>query len=83
MSHILNECESIFHGIGKMKDEKVKIVIDESITPVPQKKYRRVPLHLLDKVDNELKHIFDAWILEPVNDASEWVSRVVIVPKRN
>ena len=59
VSDILSECESIFHDIVKMKGEKVKIAVDESITPVAQKKSRRVPLHLHD-IDNELKHIFDA-----------------------
>ena len=46
MSFFLNEWESIFHGIGKMKDVKVKLAIDKSITPVAQKKHRRVSLHL-------------------------------------
>ena len=33
--------------------------------------------------DNELKHWFDAGIIETVNDTREWVSPVVMLPKRN
>ena len=65
-----------------MKDVKVKWAIDESVTPIVQR-HCRVPFHLRDKIDNELKGLFDAGITEPVNDTSEWVSPMVIVPKRN
>lgn len=65
-----------------MKDVKVKVVTDESVTSVAQK-HRHVPLHFRDKADNELRLLFDARIIEPVNDTSEWVSPVVAVPKRN
>ena len=82
VSDILNEYESIFHGIGKMKDVKVKLANDESITLVAQK-HRCIPVHLPDKVDNEFKRLFDAGIIEPVNYTSECVSPVVVVPKIN
>ena len=75
---MLNKYESIFYGIGNMKDVKVKWAIDESVTPIAQK-HCRVPFHLCDKIDSELKRLFDAGIIEPVNDTSEWVSPIVIV----
>ena len=65
-----------------MKDTKVKWAIDESVTPIAQK-HCRVSFHLCDKIDSELKRLFDTGIIERVNDTSEWVSPVVIVPKRN
>ena len=65
VSDILTKYESTFHSIGKMKDVKVKLAIDESLTPVAQK-HRRAPFHLCDKVDDELKCLFDAGITEPV-----------------
>ena len=65
-----------------MKDVNVKLGIDESVTPVAQK-HRRVPFHLRDKVDKELKRLYDAGVIEPVNESTEWVSPVVIVPKPN
>ena len=54
VSNILNEYECIFHGIDKMKDVKVKLAIDESLTPVAQK-HCCVPFHFRDKVDNKSK----------------------------
>ena len=47
------------HIIGKFKDVKGKLAIDDSVTLFAQK-YCRVPFHLRDKVDIELKCLFDA-----------------------
>ena len=69
MFDILNEYESIFHSICKMKDVKVKLAVDESVTLVAQKQ-PRVRFHLCDKVDNDLKRLFDAGFIEPVKDTS-------------
>ena len=82
MSKILNKYKNILHAIGKMKYIKLKLPIDESVTTVSQKD-RCFPFHLLDKVNNELKYLFDATIIEPVNDTSECVAPVVIVPNIN
>ena len=60
----------------------MKLATNESVTPVAQKN-RRVLFDLRDKVHNELKRLFDAGVIEPVNDTSEWVSPVVEVPKGN
>ena len=79
---ILDEYEDIFHGIGKLKDVKVKLHIDESVKPVAQK-HRRVPFHLRSKVDDELDRLLKAGVIEPVSEATDWVSPVVIVPKRD
>lgn len=65
-----------------MKHVKVKLGIDESVTSVAQK-HHRLPFHLRDKVYNALKRLLDGGITEPVNDTSEWMSLVIIVPKRN
>ena len=65
-----------------MKGVKVKLAVDESVTPAAQK-HCCVLFHLCDKVYNEFKLLFDAGVIETVNDASEWVSPAVMVPKRN
>ena len=77
---ILNEYESIFHSICKMKDVKVKLAVDESVTLVAQQQLR-VRFHLCDKVDNDLKRLFDAGFIEPVKDTSVQVAPVVTVLK--
>ena len=55
---------------------------DEAVKPVAQK-HRRLPFHLRAKVDQELNRLLKAGIIETVDEATEWVSPVVIVPKRN
>lgn len=82
MPDILHKYENIFHGIDKMKDVKVKVAIDESVTPVAQK-HCCVLFHLCDKVDNKSKRLPHAEVIEEVKDTSKWLSLVVIVPNRN
>ena len=82
MPDILHKYENIFHGIDKMKDVKVKVAIDESVTPVAQK-HCCVLFRLCDKVDNKPKRLPDAEIIEEVKDTSKWLTLVVIVPNGN
>ena len=49
-----------------MKDVKVKLAIDDSVTPV--QKHHCIPFHHCDKVHNKLNCLVDAGIIEPVND---------------
>lgn len=65
--------DSLFHGIGKMKDVKVKLHIDKTVEPVAQK-HRRIPFHLRQKVDQELSRLLEAGIIETVNEPTDWVS---------
>ena len=65
-----------------MKHVKVKLDIEESVTSVAQKNHR-LPFHLRKKVYNALKRLLDRGITEPVNGTSEWMSLVIIAPKRN
>lgn len=73
----------LFEGIGKLKDVKVKLHIDEKIPPVAQKP-RRTPFHLRDKVEKELQNLIDQDIIEKVNgEPTPWVSPIVAVPKKD
>ena len=49
MPNVLNEYPEIFHGLGKLKNYKHHIKIDESVPPVIHPS-RRVPFALHDKV---------------------------------
>ena len=71
----------MFHGIGKMKDVQVKLHVDPNVKPVAQK-HRRVPFHLREKLEKELDRLEQAGIIEKVNSATEWVSPLVIAPKK-
>ena len=54
------------------------------MTPVAQQQ-RRIPFHLRTKVDKELNRLLEEDIIERVPDmeATEWISPVVIVPKKD
>ena len=43
---------------------------------------RRIPLYLRKNVDDELNHLFEAEVIEPVQDSSELVSPVLIISKK-
>ncbi|CAB4032489.1 Hypothetical predicted protein, partial [Paramuricea clavata] len=72
----------IFQGIGKLKGVKVTLHIDETVKPVAQK-HRRVPFHLRDKVEAELSRLEEAGIIETVDSATDWISPIVIAPKKD
>ena len=81
MSIILNEYPEIFHGLGKLKNYKHHIKIDESVPPVIPP--RRVPFALHDKVKKELKRMESMRVIHKVNEQTEWVSSVLAVRKPN
>lgn len=81
MDKLVTEYDDLFHGIGKMKGVKVKLHIDEQV-PAVAKKHRRVPFHLRDKLDAELERLEKAHIIEKVDTATDWVSPIVISPKK-
>lgn len=73
--------DSLFSGkVGKIKGTKVKLHIDESVTPVAERE-RRIPFALRD----EVKRTIEAWekndIIEDVtSEPTPWISQMVIVP---
>ena len=81
VSNIIDQYQSVFHGIGKLKDVKVKLYIDEKIKPVAQK-HRRIPFHLREKVENEIKRLLDADVIERVDEPTAWISPLLWCQKR-
>ena len=78
---ILEEYDDLFHGLGKLKDFKVKLHVDESVQPVAQS-HRRVPFHVREKLEEQLKKDEEQGVIEKVKGATPWVSPVVVVPKK-
>ena len=71
----------IFEGLGKLKNVQVKLHIDQSVKPVSQK-HRRVPLHLREKVEQELIRLQEMDVIEKIPDEpTTWVSNIVVVSK--
>lgn len=73
----------MFHGIGKHNCAKVKIRVDEAVTPVAQVN-RKIPHHYHEKVREQLQELEEAGIIEPVptKEPTTWISPLVIQPKK-
>ena len=56
--NIMKEYKCCFEGLGKMKGKTAKLHIDDSFKPLAQK-YRRLPFHIGDQVEAELKKLKD------------------------
>ena len=61
-------------------DVQVKLHIDYSLPPVPQK-HSRVPFHRREKVAKEIAKLEAADTIEKGSGPTEWVSRIVTLTK--
>ena len=73
---------SLFGGIGQLKDVSVKLHIDTSVQPVAQQP-RRIPFHIRQKVESEIRNLAQKGIIEKVDGPTPWVSPLVVIPKQN
>ncbi|XP_062613747.1 uncharacterized protein K02A2.6-like [Saccostrea cucullata] len=81
-TEILGKFPKVFTGLGKLRDFQLKIPIDVSVHPVIQS-VRRVPYHLRSKLDQKLDELEKMDVVERVKGPSQWVSPIVVVPKKN
>ena len=82
LEKILNEHSDVFKpDIGKMKDFKAKLYVEEGAQP-KFCKARPVPYALQSKIETELDRLLDAGVIVPV-EHSEWATPIVPVPKEN
>lgn len=70
----------LFQGIGKLKDCQVNLHINTDIRPACQP-HRRVPFHIRQKVEDELRKLEADDIIEEVTGPTPWVSPIVAAPK--
>ena len=82
LQKLVKSNDDLFHGIGKLKGVKVKLHVDPNVQPVAQR-HRRVPFHLRDKVEAEVTRLEEAGIIEKVDTATDWISPIVISPKKD
>ena len=79
-NQLVLEYDDLCQGIGKLKDFKVKLHIDDTVQPVAQP-HRRIPFHVRKQLEQELKRDEQFGVIERVEGATPWVSPVVVVPK--
>ena len=77
-----NKYPQVFHGLGKLKDRKIKFHTDENVVPVAQSP-RLIPFHVWDQVAKELERLEKMDIIKKVAGPTPWVSNLVVAPKPN
>ncbi|CAC5366630.1 unnamed protein product [Mytilus coruscus] len=88
MTQILNEFDSIFEGIGKIRDNRndsklcVKFNMKPGVAPIAQKP-RQVPYYLQKPLKQWLEERVKSDIFEEVPSGTpvQWYSPLVVVPK--
>ena len=79
---ILNKYSKLFENIGKLKNYKAKLNIDDTVKPVAIP-HRRIPFHIHQKVEIELKYLEEQDIIKKVNGSNPWVLPIITPPKPN
>ena len=63
VDNIIKDYKDCFEGLGKMEGKTAKLHVNDSIKPLAQK-YRRLPFHIRDQVEAELKNLEELDIIE-------------------
>lgn len=79
---LFSKYDHLFQGVGKFKDYKVHLHIDQSVPPTVQQA-RKIPFAMRKKVSKELKRLESLDIIESVKGPTTWVSPIVCFPKPN
>ena len=82
INNIITKYSGNFKGLGKLKNHKVKLYIDENVKPVAVPP-RSVPYHLKQRLDDTIDGMIGNDVIEehPKEEPAPWVSCAVIVPK--
>lgn len=80
--NLLRQYPQVFsEDVGEL-DGEYRIKIDQTINPV-QHAPRKVPVALRKPLKSELDHLVGKDIIAPVTTPTQWVSSLVVVPKKN
>ena len=77
---ILEEFQDMFKGIGRLRHKEIRLHIDKSIQPVELRHWRKA-FDLRPKVEEELRKLQKARIIEQVEGPTPWVSPIVVTQK--
>lgn len=67
--------------LGCMKGSDVKIRLKSHAEPVKVTTARRIPIPLVEAVNEELQRMLDKGIIEKVTEPTDWCAPIVVVPK--
>ena len=76
----LSKFPNVTNGMGACKCDPVKVHVNPGIAPVAQP-HRRIPFHVRKKVEEKIKELEEADIIERVDGPTPWISPIVVVPK--
>ncbi|UYV70300.1 hypothetical protein LAZ67_7002469 [Cordylochernes scorpioides] len=79
---LVQEHEHLFHGLGTIKGYSHKVTLKDNYRPIAQR-CRRIPYAMVEAVNQELDKMIENGIIEEVHQGSEWVSNIIVVPKRD
>ena len=78
---LLEDYADLFNGLGKLKEKKVHLHIDENIPPIAQR-YRSVPFHVRKDIEKLIAKDEKLGVIEKADGPTPWVSPIVVVPKK-
>ena len=79
----MSKYQDVFKGEGKLKGQRVKLLIIVNVNPVIQPQ-RRIPYHMRKATSKELKKFIEQDIIEKVVDQpTPWVSPIMCIPKKD
>ena len=78
---LLEDYADLFKNLGKLKEKKVHLHIDENILPIAQR-YRRVPFHVRKDIEELIAKDEKQGVIEKADGPAPWVSPIVVVPKK-
>ena len=78
---LLEDYADLFNGLGKLKEKKVHLYIDENIPPIAQR-YRRVPFHVRKDIEELIAKDEKLGVIEKADGPTPWVSPIIVVPKK-
>ena len=79
---ILHEYPDVFEGIGKFPEPDYHIQVDPSI-PSKQTPCQPIPVHLKEKLQQEINKMLQAGVLAPVQEATLWINSFVLVESKD
>ena len=77
---ILHDFPEVTSGLGKLINNQVKLNIDTTVKPVSQH-LSLLSFHIRKKNESKIDELLKLDIIEPVSEATSWVSPLLAVPK--